>query len=110
MHELALTRNILDLALKHAGRRPIKYVNLLIGEFSDERAEAIRFYWEELSKGTCAQIAELHFECVAAQMKCLDCEAVFHPPDEAAACPNCQSQRLLLIGGDRVQIESIDVE
>jgi hydrogenase nickel incorporation protein HypA/HybF len=110
MHELSLTQNLLDLALKHAAEKRIVRVNLLIGEFSDEREEAIQFYWDDLAKGTPAEDAQLHFQRVDAEMKCLECETVFHPDEEAAFCPNCGSHRQKLLSGDDVKLDSIDVE
>jgi hydrogenase nickel incorporation protein HypA/HybF len=110
MHELSLTENLLDVALKNSAERKIVHVNLLIGEFSDEREEAIQFYWDDLAKGTPAENAKLLFKRVDAEMKCLECETEFHPDDEAAFCPNCGSYRLTLLSGDDVRLESIDVE
>jgi len=110
MHELSLTENLLDVTLENAGTRKIIHVNLLIGEFSHEREESIQFYWDDLAKGTPAENAQLLFKRVNAEMKCLACETVFHPDDEASFCPNCQSHRLKLLSGDDVKLESIDVE
>jgi len=110
MHELSLTQNLLDIALKNAGGRKLAYVNLSIGEFSDEREEAIKFYWDELSKGTSAESALLRFRRVDAEMECRNCGTIFHPDDEATLCPGCQSHRLKLLCGDNVKLESIDVE
>ena len=110
MHELSLTENLLDVTLKNAGAKKVVHVNLLIGEFSHEREEAIRFYWDDLAKGTSAENAQLLFKFVDAEMKCLECETIFHPDDEASFCPNCDSYRLTLLSGDDVKLESIDVE
>jgi len=110
MHELSLTQNILELALKHAGAKKILRVNLLIGQLSDEREESIRFYWEDLAQGTIAQGAKLRFQYMDAEMKCLECGTIFHPKEETSLCPSCQSRRLTLLSGDDVKIESIDVE
>jgi hydrogenase nickel incorporation protein HypA/HybF len=110
MHELALTQNLLEVALGNAAGKKIVHVNLTIGEFSDEREEAIRFYWDDLAKDTPAAHAQLFFRRVDAEMECLACGAVFHPDDEAALCPSCLSHRLKLIRGDDVRLESIDVE
>lgn len=110
MHELSLTKNLLDIALKHAGAKPIRHVNLLIGEFSDEREEAIRFYWDDLARDSSAHGAELHFQRVEAEMQCLVCERVFHPEEEDSLCPACGSHRLNLLRGDDVRLESIDVD
>jgi hydrogenase nickel incorporation protein HypA/HybF len=110
MHELSLTQTLLELALKNAGGKRIVAVNLLLGEFSDERPEAIRFYWEDIAKGTQAEGAQLLFHPAQAEMKCMDCETVFHPRDEAAECPNCNGYRVKLLSGDDIKLESIDVE
>lgn len=96
--------------MKYAETRQIKQVNLLIGEFSDEREDAIRFHWDVLAKGTPAQDAQLYFQRTEAEMKCLICEQVFHPDGEISACPVCGSLRLKLLSGDDVRLESIDVE
>jgi hydrogenase nickel incorporation protein HypA/HybF len=110
MHELSLTQNILDVVLKNAGAKRLARVNLLIGQFSDEREEAIRFYWGDLAKDTPARDAELVFKWVNAEMKCLDCGANFQPLDELSACPSCQGYHLKLLSGDDVRLDSIDVE
>lgn len=110
MHELSLTQNILDIALKNADAKKLLCVNLLIGQLSDEREESIQFYWDDLARGTRAQGAKLHFQYVDAEMKCLECDTVFHAKEEATLCPSCQSHRLKLLSGDDVKIESIDVE
>jgi len=110
MHELSLTRNILEHALNNAGSKRILHVNLLIGQFSDEREEAIQFYWDDLSRGTSAEGAKLHFDRVKAEMKCLQCETLFHPEEETSLCPRCSSHRLQLQSGDSVKLDSIDLE
>jgi hydrogenase nickel incorporation protein HypA/HybF len=110
MHELSLTQNILDIALKYAKVKKILHVNLLIGQLSDEREESIQFYWGDLAKGTLAQGAKLHFQYVEAEMQCLGCSTVFHPKEETILCPSCQSHHLKLISGDDVKIDSIDIE
>ncbi len=113
MHEYSLTQTLLQTVLQHAqqaGTAKITRVNLILGEFSDEREESIRFYWDELAGGTPAQDAEMHFERVAAEMSCLDCGNVFHPAEEACSCPACSSRRLQLLSGDAVRLDSIEIE
>lgn len=110
MHELSLTQNLLEIALQNAGEKRIVHVNLLMGKLSDEREDSIQFYWDDISRGARAENAELYFQRVQAEMKCLDCETVFHPIEIMVVCPGCGSHRLKLISGDDVRIESIDVE
>jgi hydrogenase nickel incorporation protein HypA/HybF len=113
MHEYSLTQAILQTALQHAQQASaakLARVNLIIGEYCDEHEESIRFYWDDLAKGTMAQGAELHFERVPAELKCLDCGHAFHPTEEACLCPACSSRRLRLLSGDDVRLESIEIE
>jgi len=110
MHELSLTQTLLELALKNAAGRKITAVDLLLGEFSDERPESIQFYWDDIAKGTLAEGAKLRFQPVAAEMKCLQCDTVFHPEEEAVECPNCKSFRVRLLSGDDIRLAGIDVE
>ncbi len=110
MHEFSLTQNLLDIALKNSHSRRIVNVHLLIGPFSDEREESIKFYWRDLAKGTLGEGAVLHFKRVKAEMRCLACGATFNLDDEQSLCVYCRSDRLQLLSGDEVRLESIDVE
>ena len=110
MHEFSLTQNLLDIALKNANSKRIVNVNLLVGPFSDEREESIRFYWRDLAEGTLGEGAQLHFQYVKAEMKCLECGGTFSLENDESICVYCQSDRLQLLSGDEVRLESIDVE
>lgn len=110
MHEFSLTQNLLDIALKNANSRRIVNVHLWIGPFSDEREESIEFYWRDLAKGTLGEGARLHFKRVKAEMKCLACGGTFNLEDGQSLCVYCKSDRLQLLSGDEVRLESIDVE
>ncbi len=110
MHEFSLTQNLLETALKSANSKRIVSVNLLIGPFCDEREKSIQFYWRDLAKGTLGEGAQLHFQHVKADMKCLGCGGTFNPEDGASLCAYCQSDRSQPLNSDEVQIESIDVE
>jgi hydrogenase nickel incorporation protein HypA/HybF len=110
MHELSLTQNLLEIALENAQSRKIVKVNLLIGPFSEEREENIRFYWRDLSKGTLGEGARLHFQHPPPAVKCLACGGTFNPEDNESICVYCQSDRLQWADGDEVSLESIDVE
>jgi hydrogenase nickel incorporation protein HypA/HybF len=110
MHEFSLTQNLLNVALQNAEAKRIVNVHLLIGPFSDEREESIRFYWRDLAKGTAGEGATLHFRRVQAEMKCLACGGTFNLEEDGSLCIYCQSDRLRLLSGDEVRLESIDVE
>ena len=112
MREFSLTRNLLDLALEHSGSKRIVRIDLLIGPFSDEREDSIRFYWKDLAKGTPGEGAELHFERIPVEMKCLDCSGTFYLDEtgEDHVCKYCYSEHLQLLAGPDVKLEGLEVE
>lgn len=111
MHEFALTQNLLDRALEQAQSKRILRVNLLIGSFSDEREDSIRFYWKDLAKGSAGEGAEIHFDHVETEMKCLDCSGMFYlDADEDCTCKYCYSEHLYLLSAEDIELEGIEVE
>ena len=110
MHEFKLTQHLLELALKNADSKRIQRVNLLIGPFSEEREESIQFYWRDLARGSLGQEAELHFEHIPVAIKCLNCTGIFYLDEETSMCKFCDSERLQLLSGEDVRLESIVVE
>ena len=112
MHEFSRTQNLIDLALKKSNSKRIVRVNLLIGSFSDEREDSIRFYWKDLAKGSPGQGAELKFDHVPVEMKCLDCSGAFsfEETEPGTLCKYCFGEHLSLLDKDDVWLESIEVE
>ena len=110
MHELSLTQNILDTALKTAKSKRIVNVNLLIGPFSENREESIKFYWRDLAKGTPGEGAQLHFQHVTVDMKCIECGGTFNVEDNGSICMYCQSNQPQLLGKDELKLAGIDLE
>ncbi len=113
MHELSITQNILEIALRHAGQagaQEIKQINILIGKFSSYVDDSIQFYWQIIAKGTIAEHAVLHFERVPVEFTCQDCGMKYEPQEETFACPGCLSPRVRLTRGEELRVESIEVE
>src|SRR5512134_2338428 len=100
MHEFTLTQNILDTALKNANSKRIVNVNLLIGPFSEDREESIQFYWRDLAKGTPGEGAQLHFQHVTVDMKCIECGGTFSLENDGSICMYCQNSQLQLLNGE----------
>jgi len=110
MREFRLTQHLFDLALKNADSKRIRRVNLLIGPFSEEREKSIQLYWADLAKGSLGQEAELHFEHIPVAVKCLNCTGIFYLDEETSICKFCDSERLQLLNGEDVRLESVEVE
>ena len=110
MHELSVTQNILDIAIKNAGSRKVKQINLVIGQYSSMVDDSVQFYWDLISKDTAAQDAVLNFERIRGEMTCQICGQVFQPDDRAFECPACGSPLVRISKGEEFRVESIDVE
>ena len=112
MHELALTQNLLNVAVQHAqqaGAQRVLGVNLALAQCAHETEESIQFYWGLLSADTLAQGARLQMRRVPVAGQCADCGHAFVPEAEPLLCPACFSPRVTL-ESDLLRVESIDVE
>lgn len=112
MHELFATQAILEKALLkaaegHAAR--ISDVYLVVGEISTYSDDSVQFYWDEITRGTMAENARLHFRHVDAEMQCMACFTKYRPQEGEVLCPNCGSRGAKIISGEEFYLEALDV-
>lgn len=113
MHELAITEEILRIAVEHAeraGATRIVDINLVIGELSSVVDDSVQFYFDFISPGTVAEGAELHFRRVPARLRCRACGHEFEPASTDWRCPSCRTIGGDVIAGREFNMESIEVE
>jgi len=113
MHELAVTENLLEIAIRHgntAGARKISNLYLVIGQLSSIVDDSVQFYWDIVSRGTVAEGAKLHFHRKSIQIFCKDCNHQYTPISDDLACPNCGGTQIKVISGEEFYLEAIDVE
>ena len=112
MHELALTENILNTALRYAAQANAQRVtdlHFVVGQLSVIADDSIQFYWDSITPGTLCADARLHFQHVPAQLKCLNCEHIFDLPADKIVCPQCDSERVQMQTGTDFCLASIDI-
>jgi hydrogenase nickel insertion protein HypA len=83
MHEFSITRSLIDQALAEAdkhGARRIRLIRLLLGEGGSVVPDCVRFYFDEMKKGTAAEEAELEFKTVPLRIRCPKCGAEWGAP------------------------------
>ena len=113
MHELPVTENLLEIALRHAsqaGATRIIHLNLVIGQFASIVDESVQFYWEIVSKNTPAEGSCLHFTHLPAELYCLDCQQTYKPANGELTCPICLGARVKILTGKEFYLESIEIE
>lgn len=67
MHELAVTREILDVCIKRAEGARVRSISVAIGALSCLSPDALRFSFDACKPGTAASDAELRIERVPGQ-------------------------------------------
>jgi hydrogenase nickel incorporation protein HypA/HybF len=112
MRELHAIRSILAKALLKAGesKRRIKSLQLVIGEISELDGHSIQRHWDEISRGTDAEQAQLHVRFIKAEVQCMACFQKYHPPDGKIHCPYCGSYGAKVLSGEEFFLESIEFD
>ncbi|HEX2698039.1 MAG TPA: hydrogenase maturation nickel metallochaperone HypA [Anaerolineales bacterium] len=113
MYKRDATEFILNTAFQkanetNAGR--IADLYLVLGELSDHTPESVLSAFKELSKGTVAEGAELHFRLVQAEVQCMTCFTKYHPQNGEIVCPVCKSVGAKIISGEEFFLESLKTE
>jgi hydrogenase nickel incorporation protein HypA/HybF len=111
MHELSITENILEIAVRHgrqAGAAAVTDLYLVIGEISSIVDDSVQFYWDIVSEGTIAAGSQLHFRRIPAQLSCRSCGHTYSPQD-GLPCPFCASTDIAVISGEEFYLEAIDI-
>lgn len=112
MHELSLTKPLVDMALHHASihkATKITSVTITLGKLSCVTPHAVRWCFNTLCQHTLAQDAELIIEEQTAQGLCLDCGHTFELISLTSPCPKCQSYKLERHGGESFVLKSIAI-
>jgi hydrogenase nickel incorporation protein HypA/HybF len=113
MHELAVTENILNIAVKHATQANatcVTDIHIVIGRLSSIVDDSIQFYWDMISENTICAQSKLHFQRLPARILCLDCAHEFEIESFLAPCPSCNSARVKVLSGEEFWLESIEIQ
>lgn len=113
MHELSITKEILDLAVlkaREANSDRVTQINLVIGDASSVIDDCVQFCFDFVSRETIAHGARLHFHRVPVEMKCRKCGNLFCPDKRSWECPQCLEWDAEIIKGNEFYMESIEVE
>jgi len=112
MHELSIAQEMLQIALDHAAQQhatQIARFDIEMSAGADESEESLRFYFENLTRGTIGQDAEINIRRVAAQKECANCGNVFESESRYAECPACHSVSIRAMQND-FRLASIGIE
>ena len=113
MHEAAITDSMVRLVLEQAQEHDaqvVRRVVVVVGAMSGVVPDSMRFYFEEFTRETMAEGAELEIRMVATKATCLSCAHDFALDDRLWICPACGDRRLDIVEGDELMVDSIEVD
>jgi hydrogenase nickel incorporation protein HypA/HybF len=113
MRELHAIRAILNRAILRAhedGATHLTRLHLAIGEIAEFDQNAIQRHWNDLSNGTPAEGAQLHFRVITAEVQCMSCFRKYHPENGKILCSNCGSMGAKILSGEEFYLESIELD
>ena len=112
MRELHALQSILAKVLAKAreSNRRVRSIYVALGESTEVSPDAIERHWNELSKGTPAERAQLHFRFIKAEVQCMACFEKYFPEDGKIYCPYCGSYSAKVLAGEEFYLESIELD
>lgn len=112
MHEMAICESILQIVEEQATEHKydrVKMICLEVGQFSGVELEALRFSFDVVTRGSCAENAKLEIVETRAEVWCLPCAKNVLVEKRFDTCPNCGSGQLQITGGDELRIKELEV-
>ena len=112
MRQLQIIQSVLAKALgntRESGKH-VKSLNFALGEISELDRNLIQKLWSELSQGSPAEQAQLHFRSVTAEVQCMACFEKYHPTSGKIHCPYCGSYGAKVLAGEEFYLESLELD
>jgi hydrogenase nickel incorporation protein HypA/HybF len=103
-----LTKALLKARESHTKR--ITRLQLALGEISELEQTSLQNYWEDISRGTSAEQAQLCFRLIQAEVQCMACFMKYHPQDGKILCPYCGSYGAKVLSGEEFYLESVEFD
>ncbi len=114
MHEISLTRSLLDIVeakVAEEGFRRVRSLKLSLGRLSCAQPAALEFAFAVQSRGTVAEGAALSFEMQPIRVYCFSCERESLQESFESRCPGCGAAEVVLVGGaEELRLLELDVE
>lgn len=113
MHEMAIARNIVNIAIAAAekeGATKITRVNVVAGELRGIIPAQLIFSFGLMAENTIASGAYLDLEITPVMGKCEKCNETFIVKNYCYICPKCRGEDIKTISGTELRVKDIEVE
>jgi hydrogenase nickel incorporation protein HypA/HybF len=110
MHEFSIASAIVDTAARHAAGRPVTVVSVRFGRLRQVVPDALEFAFGIVARETLCEGARLDWEVVPARLRCAGCAHEWEIELPAFRCPACGGAAVVVVTGEELEVESIEVE
>lgn len=110
MHELSITRSVVEICERYAEGGRVTSVTLEIGDLSGVVQEAVEFCFDACTRGTVLEGARLCIERVTARGRCHGCGNEFIVAAYHDLCPACGAFGVELLCGEELRVKELEVE
>lgn len=111
VHELSICGSIADIVTRHAAGRPVKVINVRVGQLRQVVPDTLVYCWELVSAETPLAGSRISVEPVPVRVRCRSCERV---TDVGAipvfACGGCGGFDVEVVSGEEFLITSLELE
>lgn len=112
MHETSLAESIAEILSEEARKadaREVRAVRLRLGALSHVDERALLFCLDVAMRGGPAEGARIEIDRPPGEAWCIDCAQTVAIDRRGDACPLCKGHRLLVTGGDDLQVSELEV-
>ena len=113
MHEMSLAEGVIQLlddSAKVNNFTRVKTVWLEIGQLAGVEAEAMRFCFDAVARGSIAEGAVLDIIETPGLGRCFDCKQTVAVTARFEPCPLCGGYSVEVTGGTEMRVKELEVE
>ena len=111
MRELQSTQVVFNKLLSQLrDSRRVSSITLAVGEIAELDQQLIQQHWSQLSRGTAAEQAQLHFRLIKAEVQCMACFSKYYPVGGKIHCPYCGSYGAKVLSGEEFYLDSFELD
>ncbi|WP_250291369.1 MULTISPECIES: hydrogenase maturation nickel metallochaperone HypA [unclassified Frankia] len=109
MHELSICHAIAGIVLEHAGDRPVRAVNIRVGQLRQIVPGTLVHCWSLVSQDTALDGSRLRVESVPARVRCAGCGHSWTLSAPVMRCGRCGGQDVSVLHGEEFLITSLEL-
>lgn len=109
MHELSITRSLVELVVERAGTRRVCRVQVAFGALTGVDPRAIVFCYELCAQGTVLEGSRLEIRTLPARGTC-ECGQTVSLSALRARCDCPRAGRVTVVGGDELVVTEMELE